>query len=125
MVTVIQSRPLLFAALFAALSLFSALSVGRVVESRKPASSFTVLPRAGSSEQGRRLFIQSCTHCHGDDSRGSGEDGDGPDLSRLRIGNARIASIIRKGIPGEMPSFGKKHPALDVADLTAYLRSLR
>ena len=125
MVTVIQSRPLLFAALFAALSLVSALSVGRLVESRPPISSFTVLPRAGSSEQGRRLFVQSCAHCHGDDARGNGEDGDGPDLSRLGIGNARIAAVIRRGIPGEMPSFGKKHRALDVADLTAYLRSLR
>jgi hypothetical protein len=36
-----------------------------------------------------------------------------------------VEFAIRKGIPGEMPSFGKKHPSLDITDLTAYLRSLR
>jgi mono/diheme cytochrome c family protein len=125
MVTVIQARPLLFAALFAACSLACALIVGGLVESRLPNYRFTALPRAGTSERGQRLFSQSCAHCHGDDARGNGEDGDGPDLSRLRIGNARIAAIIRKGIPGEMPSFDKKHSSLDITDLTAYLRSLR
>ncbi|HEY3900314.1 MAG TPA: cytochrome c [Chthoniobacter sp.] len=78
-----------------------------------------------SAEHGRRLFVQSCAHCHGDDARGSGEDGDGPDLFALRIGNARIAAVIRGGIPDEMPSFAKKHGATDIADLTAYLRTLR
>ncbi len=78
-----------------------------------------------SAEHGRRLFIQSCAHCHGDDARGRGEDSDGPDLFDLRIGNARIAAVIRTGIPDEMPSFAKKHGAADIADLTAYLRTLR
>ena len=125
MVTNLESRLVLAAALFASLSLVSTMSVGFLVESQPSVGSFPVLPRSGSSERGHQLFSQSCAHCHGNDARGNGEDGDGPDLSRLRIGNARIAAIIRKGIPGEMPSFGKKHPALDVADLTAYLRSLR
>jgi mono/diheme cytochrome c family protein len=78
-----------------------------------------------SKEHGRRLFVQSCAHCHGDDARGSGEDADGPDLFALRIGNARIAAVIRSGIPEEMPSFAKKHGTADIADLTAYLRTLR
>jgi mono/diheme cytochrome c family protein len=78
-----------------------------------------------SAEYGRRLFVQSCAHCHGDDVRGSGEDADGPDLYRLRIGNARISAVIRTGIPEEMPSFAKKHNAADIADLTAYLRTLQ
>lgn len=78
-----------------------------------------------SAEHGRRLFTQSCAHCHGDDARGDGEDGDGPDLYRLRIGNARIAAVIRTGIPDEMPSFARKHGTDDIADLTAYLRTLQ
>ncbi len=78
-----------------------------------------------SAEHGRHLFTQSCAHCHGDDARGEGEDGDGPDLYRLRIGNARIAAVIRTGIPDEMPSFARKHGTNDIADLTAYLRTLQ
>ena len=119
---VMQARPLLFAVLVAGCSLVCPLSVGRLLESGSQTNPFTALPRAGSSEQGRRLFGQSCAHCHGNGARGDGEDGDGPDLFGLRIGNARIAAVIRNGIPGEMPSFGKKHSTLDVTDLTAYLR---
>jgi cytochrome c oxidase cbb3-type subunit 3 len=84
-----------------------------------------VAPQPPSADHGRRLFVQSCAHCHGDDARGSGEDADGPDLYALRISNARIAAVIRMGIPDEMPSFTKKHGAADIADLTAYLRTLR
>lgn len=80
---------------------------------------------SGDAGHGRKLFVQSCAHCHGDDARGSGEDGEGPDLFRLAIGNARIAAVIRGGIPDEMPSFAKKHHAPDIADLTSYLRTLR
>jgi mono/diheme cytochrome c family protein len=82
-------------------------------------------PPPGDAGHGRKLFGQSCAHCHGDDARGNGEDGDGPDLSSLAIGNARIAAVIRHGIPEEMPSFAKKHGLPDIADLTAYLRTLR
>jgi mono/diheme cytochrome c family protein len=78
-----------------------------------------------TSKHGRALFSRSCAHCHGDDAHGTGSDGDGPDLYRLRISDARIAAVIRKGIPDEMPSFAKKHSGLDIADLIAYLRSLR
>jgi len=74
---------------------------------------------------GRVLFTQSCTHCHGDDATGDGEDGDGPDLRELRISNARIATVIRQGIHGEMPSFAKKYSDSEIAALVAYLRTLR
>jgi mono/diheme cytochrome c family protein len=84
----------------------------------------TALPAPASAERGRHLFVQSCAHCHGDDAHGSGEDGDGPDLYALPIGNARIATVIHGGIPEEMPSFAKKHGPADIADLTAYLRQL-
>ena len=80
---------------------------------------------AGAIKRGRNLYVRSCAHCHGDDAHGSGSEEDGPDLFRLRISNARIAAVIRTGIPEEMPSFAKKHSAQDIADLTAYLRSLR
>lgn len=43
----------------------------------------------------------------------------------MGIGNARISAVIRKGIPDEMPSFAKKHFAQDIADITAFLRTLR
>lgn len=78
-----------------------------------------------SARHGRELFVQSCAHCHGNDAHGSGEDGDGPDLFALRVSNARIATVIQRGIPDEMPAFAKKHGPADIADLTAYLRELQ
>lgn len=74
---------------------------------------------------GRAMFTQSCAHCHGDDATGDGEDGDGPDLRELRISNARMATVIRQGIHGEMPSFAKKYSDSEVTALVAYLRTLR
>jgi len=92
---------------------------------RPAVSSTAPAPSPGTLPRGRSLFVQSCAHCHGDDAHGSGEDSDGPDLYRLRLSNARIAAVIRKGIPDEMPSFERKHGSQDIADLTAYLRSLK
>jgi mono/diheme cytochrome c family protein len=109
----------------ALVSLLGALSLSGAAQPAPADPPAIASPVASSAEHGRRLFGQSCAHCHGDDARGNGEDGDGPDLFGLRIGNARIAAVIRTGIPDEMPSFAKKHGPADIADLTAYLRTLR
>lgn len=119
------SQALALAILISGCSAFGVFSLGSSAATRNTDTLGEVTPRPPSSEHGRRLFVQSCAHCHGDDARGNGEDGDGPNLYRLPISNARIAAVIRTGIPEEMPSFAKKHGATDVADLTAYLRTLR
>ncbi len=71
-------------------------------------------------EQGRRFFLASCSHCHGDDARGD----EGPDLHGLKISNARIAVTIKRGVKGEMPAFSKKYGDPEIAALTAFVRSL-
>ena len=107
------------------LSIVGAFGVSRIAGTEMPGAVKPPPAVAATARHGRQLFVQSCAHCHGEDARGSGEDGDGPDLFRLGIGNARISAVIRKGIPDEMPSFAKKHSAQDIADITAYLRTLR
>jgi len=74
-----------------------------------------------SATEGRRLFALNCAHCHGDDSRGD----EGPSLYDLRKSDARISKIIREGIKGEMPGFGKKLNEKDVNSLIAFLRTLK
>lgn len=69
---------------------------------------------------GRQLFLDSCAHCHGADARGD----EGPDLHEIQVSDRYIANIIKHGIPHEMPSFGKKLHAPEIAALTAYVRSL-
>jgi len=70
--------------------------------------------------QGRKLFLDSCAHCHGADAAGD----EGPDLHDLQVSDRYIAHMITFGEPHEMPSFAKKHDTKDIAALTAYLRSL-
>ena len=88
---------------------------------------WTVLPvppgstTASLQGTGRKLFLSSCAHCHGADAHGD----EGPDLHGLQISDRRIATVVRRGIPGEMPSFAKKHRPEDIAALIAYLRTLQ
>jgi mono/diheme cytochrome c family protein len=91
----------------------------------QPALAALVEPRPALDSSlvadGSRLFSSSCAHCHGLDARGD----EGPDLHDLDVSDRYIASTIRRGIRGEMPSFAKKHDAGQIAAIIAYLRSLR
>ena len=77
-------------------------------------------PPAVERDRGRRLFALNCAHCHGADARGD----EGPDLHGVKKSDARIAAIIRGGIPGEMPRFATKFGPNDLRDLIAFIRSL-
>jgi mono/diheme cytochrome c family protein len=70
------------------------------------------LPIEEATQKGRKLFLNSCAHCHGEDARGD----EGPDLHDLEV--------IKRGIKGEMPSFSKKHSDAEISLLLVYLRSL-
>jgi mono/diheme cytochrome c family protein len=79
------------------------------------------LPAAELVARGRKLFLGSCAHCHGGDARGD----EGPDLHGLHVSDRRIATVLRTGIKGEMPSFAKKHGPDEIAELISYLRTLQ
>ena len=72
-------------------------------------------------KEGYRLFDHNCAPCHGDDARGD----EGPNLHGLSKSDARIRTIIKGGIKGEMPSFARKFTDSDVQALIAYLRTLK
>jgi len=84
-------------------------------------SSFQIVATPELLAQGREFFGQSCSHCHADDATGD----EGPNLHHLSISNARMATTIRKGIKGQMPTFAKKYDDRQIAALITYLRSLR
>jgi mono/diheme cytochrome c family protein len=75
----------------------------------------------GESKRGYSLFDHSCAPCHGDDARGD----EGPSLYNLVKSDARITTIIKGGVKGEMPSFARKFSDADVQALIAYLRTLK
>jgi mono/diheme cytochrome c family protein len=70
--------------------------------------------------QGRKLFLNTCAHCHGIDASGD----EGPDLHDLQVSDRFITNTIKQGFKGEMPAFGKKYSDTEIAELRAYLRSL-
>src|SRR5580700_7828657 len=81
-----------------------------------------VVPPAGTlANQGYKLFLNNCAHCHGTDTRGD----EGPDLHGVTKSDARIASLIKGGIKGEMPKFGAKLTDAEVQALIAFVRTLK
>ena len=69
---------------------------------------------------GATLFPQACSSCHG----AKGQGAFGPSLYNSDLTDARIAVVIKNGVKGRMPAFGKyKDP--QVQALTAYIRSLK
>jgi mono/diheme cytochrome c family protein len=70
---------------------------------------------------GRKLFLKNCAHCHGADAHGD----EGPDLYRLDDSDAWITNRIRNGKKGQMTAFAGKLQAPEIADLVAYLRTLK
>ncbi len=100
------------------------LQPGKAADARReqPTNTITFRAEAGLEPQrGYRLFDHNCAPCHGEDARGD----EGPDLHGLRKSDARLTSIIKGGIKGEMPAFAKKFSDSDVQALIAYLRTLK
>jgi mono/diheme cytochrome c family protein len=126
----VEVRALGCAVLVALASLGSAGLLAMAINAGPGSSAAMAPPAEWSSEmvvtpkliaQGREFFGQSCSHCHGDDATGD----EGPNLRNLSISNARIATTIKNGIKGEMPTFAKKYDQQQVVALVSYLRSLR
>jgi mono/diheme cytochrome c family protein len=69
---------------------------------------------------GRKVFLKNCAHCHGADATGD----EGPDLHIIEASDRYIAATIARGIPHEMPAFGRKLSSTDRESLVTYLRSL-
>lgn len=124
-------RALVFSATAAAIVLGSSVALGGFLEARARRDSHELPPWTGLptsaratletlTRTGHDLYLNSCAHCHGADARGD----EGPDLHALQVSDRRIANVVLRGIPGEMPSFAKKHSPEEVAALIAYLRTL-
>ena len=81
-----------------------------------------VIPPAGTpANQGYKLFMLNCAHCHGTDARGD----EGPDLHGVTKSDQRIVTIIQNGIKGEMPRFGGKLNDTETRALVAFIRTLK
>src|SRR3954468_18926556 len=71
---------------------------------------------------GQRSFETRCAICHGGDGHGTDR---GPAIYNKTAArdNASIATVVRNGLPGGMPSF--VIPDDELTALTAYLRTLQ
>jgi mono/diheme cytochrome c family protein len=126
-----QLRAGFAAACLSAIAVVSAFGMSHVLKQRAMRTSHQIpadehwfeSPTPSSAAliaQGRKLFLDSCAHCHGADAHGD----EGPDLYEADVSDRYIGNIITHGIPHEMPSFAKKIGPADITALTAYVRSL-
>jgi cytochrome c oxidase subunit 2 len=73
-----------------------------------------------------QLYVSNCARCHGADGKGNtqlGREMDIPDLTTGNISTKRMTQIISKG-DGDMPAFGKKLKAKQIASLVRYVKAL-
>ncbi|HTB63792.1 MAG TPA: cytochrome c [Opitutales bacterium] len=115
------------------LALGGAFVFGKALQQQARADSHQLPPPAVSGQgsppmstpemvaAGRKLFLNSCAHCHGVDARGD----EGPDLHDLQMSDRHIVSVIKTGFKDEMPSFAKKHSDAEISEILAYVRSLK
>jgi mono/diheme cytochrome c family protein len=82
--------------------------------------SLAVPPEGTIANQGYKLYLLNCAHCHGDDARGD----EGPDLHGVTKSDQRIASLIQNGVKNQMPKFKSKLNDADTKALTAFIRTL-
>lgn len=68
------------------------------------------------------LFATSCGWCH---SSGGREAGKGPKLMGTALTDDEIASRIRNGKTGQMPSFAGAFTDPQMRDIVAYIRALK
>jgi len=99
---------------------------GRGGAAAGPANPF--LGNAQAVDQGREIYNQTCTTCHGPDGA-AGEMGPalGAPARRYAQGtDAQIFEAIKNGIPAtQMPPFGTQLSDDDVWKVAAYIRGLR
>jgi len=124
----LQLKGIILAAISSFAALAFAVAAGKMFQPAPAVSSAIrdglVIPPEGTlAHQGYSLFLLNCAHCHGTDARG--EDEGGPDLHGVTKSDARIASMIKNGIKGEMPKFGAKLTDADVQALIVFVRSLK
>ena len=103
-----------------------AFAAGELIRPKPNAPSGTqeslTIPTEGTpARAGYTLFMMNCAHCHGNDARGD----EGPDLHGITKSDARITSIIKNGVKGEMPKFGEKLTDTDIKALIAFVRTLK
>jgi cytochrome c oxidase cbb3-type subunit III len=89
-----------------------------------PAPAATATPAAAPDpQQGKRLFAENCSHCHGADAGG----GDGPDLHGVvaGLGLTAVQGIIRSGITGTPMPAASTLSTPEIANIAAYLATLQ
>ena len=114
-----------FVALLLSFAFAAAQATSHSAKKRASATAKKTYP-ASFVQQGRALFRQDCSFCHGRDATG-GENG--PDLTRSQlvavdVNGDKIGSVVRNGRPDKgMPPFDRS--AQQIASLVAFIHTQR
>lgn len=80
-------------------------------------------PAPGDAAQGKKYFESAgCGWCHANGGRAAGK---GPKLENTERSNSFIMFRVKHGKEGAMPAFGHTFTDKQIADIIAYIRSLK
>lgn len=107
----------------AALALFVALSAGRVAAANATPPPPAALPsKAAAVQQGKALYADHCSHCHGFGMVDAGNVV--PDLREFPADEKqRFVDTVTHGKNNRMPPWGDVLSPADIAALWAYVRT--
>jgi mono/diheme cytochrome c family protein len=122
----LQIKGIVLATVAGLAALGLAFAAGEMLKTRPAAKSgveetLVAPPEGTPANQGYKLYLLNCAHCHGSDARGD----EGPDLHGVTKSDQRITAIIKNGIKGEMPKFAAKLSDADAVALIAFIRTLK
>ncbi len=122
----LQIKAIILATVSGLAALGIAFAAGEMLKTRPTAKSgvaetLVAPPEGTPANQGYKLFMLNCAHCHGTDARGD----EGPDLHGVTKSDNRIVTIIQNGIKDEMPKFSAKLNDADAQSLIAFIRTLK
>lgn len=109
----------------AIISAATAVALAAIPGNRSSAAAATAI----SGGESRSLYRQHCSRCHGADGHANTREGrrtEADDLTEDSVRSMpveRMTRIIRNG-KGDMPGFGKKLNAAQIASLVRYVKSL-
>lgn len=112
-------------ALFSFILIVAAYGLGEASKNKPfiPAKVIVTGDASSSFAQGGILYQANCTFCHG--QNGSKKYREASDLSKSTLDVTLIEQMVREGSKGKMPSYTGVLTDTEIAEISAYVTSLR
>ncbi len=98
-------------------------AVGQIATARAEEQKQDAAPDQAPIDQGRIIYAEKCSHCHGPNMVNSGTIT--PDLRAIPDDKTRFVTTVKQGKNGRMPPWGDLLTDEQITQLWAYISSRR